>query len=79
MRFDGAGRPSAPNALAGMMVGAAMTAAEVAMKRRREIFKGVDFIDGILTGQPTGREQKMPGENPGWSEGNFKRTYALDS
>src|SRR5437667_12247921 len=37
MRSDGAGRPCAPSALAGMMVGAATAAAVVAIKRRREI------------------------------------------
>src|SRR5262249_54033196 len=38
MRSEGAGRPSAPSALAGMIVGAATAAAVVAIKRRREIF-----------------------------------------
>src|SRR5256885_12712145 len=39
MRSDGAGRPFAPRALAGMIVGAAMAVAVVAIKRRREIFE----------------------------------------
>src|SRR6266481_6006400 len=39
MRSEGAGRPSAPSALAGMMVGAATATAVVAIKRRRE-FRG---------------------------------------
>src|SRR6266498_3418770 len=39
MRSEGAGRPSAPRALAGMMVGAATAAAVVAIKRRREILE----------------------------------------
>jgi len=42
MRSDGAGRPSLPSALAGMNVGAAIAAAVVAMKWRREIFEERD-------------------------------------
>src|SRR6185369_5035720 len=44
MRSDGAGRPSAPSALAGMMVGAATAAAAVAIKRRREILGSMGFM-----------------------------------
>src|ERR1051326_21992 len=44
MRSDGAGRPSAPNALAGMMVGAATAVAVAAIKRRREIFEVMGFM-----------------------------------
>src|SRR5436190_5588602 len=44
MRSEGAGRPSAPRALAGMIVGAAMAVAVVAIKRRREILEVIDFI-----------------------------------
>src|SRR6185437_3100116 len=64
MRVEGAGRPSAPNARAGMIVGAAMTAAEVAMKRRREILRDVDFMGSILHGWRAGREPKMPAGKP---------------
>src|SRR6185295_4885519 len=44
MRSEGAGRPSAPNALAGMMDGAATAAAVVAIKRRREILGSMGFM-----------------------------------
>src|ERR1043166_3818435 len=44
MRSEGAGRPSAPSALAGIMVGAVTAAAVVAMKRRREIFGLIGFM-----------------------------------
>src|SRR5437870_4941383 len=44
MRSEGAGRPSAPSALAGMMVGAATAAAAVAIKRRREILGSMGFM-----------------------------------
>src|SRR6059036_966187 len=44
MRSEGAGRPSAPSALAGMMVGAATAAAVVAIKRRREILGLIGFM-----------------------------------
>src|SRR6185369_250357 len=44
MRSDGAGRPSAPSALAGMIVGAATAAAVVAIKRRREILGSMGFM-----------------------------------
>src|SRR5947207_15222203 len=44
MRSEGAGRPSAPSALAGMMVGAATAAAVVAIKRRREILGSMGFM-----------------------------------
>ena len=44
MRSEGAGRPSAPSALAGMMVGAATAAAVVAIKRRREILGLMVFM-----------------------------------
>src|SRR5262245_48066090 len=44
MRSEGAGRPSAPSALAGMMVGAATAAAVLAIKRRREIFGSMVFM-----------------------------------
>src|ERR1041385_2854008 len=44
MRSEGAGRPSAPRALAGMMVGAATAAAVVAIKRRREILESMAFM-----------------------------------
>src|SRR5437667_4678748 len=51
MRSEGAGRPSAPSALAGMMVGAAMAAAAVAIKRRREILGSMGFM-GKYYAQP---------------------------
>src|ERR1044072_2881242 len=44
MRSEGAGRPSAPSALAGMMVGAATAGAAVAIKRRREILESIGFM-----------------------------------
>src|SRR5207244_4487122 len=44
MRSEGAGRPAAPSALAGMMLGAATAAAAVAMKRRREILGSMVFM-----------------------------------
>src|SRR5438045_9628813 len=44
MRSEGAGRPSAPSALAGMVVGAATAAAVLAIKRRRGIFKSLGFM-----------------------------------
>src|ERR1041385_8163620 len=44
MRSEGAVCPSAPSALAGMMVGAATAAAVVAIKRRREIFGFFGFM-----------------------------------
>src|SRR2546430_15992769 len=53
MRSDGAGRPSAPRALAGMIVGAATAAAAVAMKRRREIL-GADSEVFIMHNLPNG-------------------------
>src|ERR1044072_8620451 len=44
MRSEGAGRPSAPRALAGMMVGAATATAVRAIKWRREIFVSMGFM-----------------------------------
>src|ERR1044072_948847 len=52
MRSEGAGRPSAPSALAGMMVGAATAAAVLAMKRRREIFGMMGFITSYYADFP---------------------------
>src|SRR6266536_831354 len=44
MRSEGAGRPSAPSVLAGMIVGAATAAAVVAINRRREILGLIGFM-----------------------------------
>src|SRR5262245_61461020 len=52
MRSEGAGRPSAPSALAGMMVGAATAAAAVAIKRRREILGLIGFMAGYYAHPP---------------------------
>jgi len=60
MRSDGAGRPFAPRALAGMIVGAAMAVAVVAIKRRREILETDRevFMKLIVPRWQSPREQK---------------------
>src|SRR5207302_11422576 len=60
MRSDGAGRPFAPRALAGMIVGAAMAAAVVVMNWRREILESDKevFMRIILPHWQSPREQK---------------------
>src|SRR6185436_17863425 len=52
MRSEGAGRPSAPSALAGMMVGAATAAAVLAIKRRRELFRSMGLMRGNYAQSP---------------------------
>src|SRR5689334_13639309 len=63
IRSDGAGRPSAPRALAGMIVGTAMAAAVVVIKRRREILTDEleGFIAATLPHRPVPCEQKKHG------------------
>src|SRR5437764_7475159 len=66
MRSEGAGRPSAPSALAGMIVGAATAAAVVAIKRRREILRADKevFMGTIVLNSRPCASRKYAGRNP---------------
>src|SRR5256885_1488984 len=59
MRSEGAGRPSAPSALAGMMVGAARAAAVLAIKRRREIFRLIGLMKSDYARSTVGVRAKI--------------------